>query len=545
MIVVSFTAPPGLPERSSWFDKPPPRARMRVKDRSGGLAFVSRTSSPLTLSTLLSPPSQQQKFSSTGGDSAAPWTISRPRVHRAATAAHGTQFSVLARRSVSGSGAGNRRQFRRGARAAAAAEREAVKPGIASKYSLIASGSNLPHPDKMEKGGEDAWFVKAKERGGGALAVADGVGGYSEMGVDPGLYASVLAYEAFLAAARDTAELPLDAADAVNAGAPATALAEGPQAVIAAAQREAKLPGAATLCVVDVQGTELRAANVGDSGFRVIRGNDVIFGSEAQQHWFNCPYQLAYQGLSNSTDTAEDAEVYVFPVQPGDIVVAGSDGLFDNVFDEDIAQVVTATMEKGSSPLSATHMTAEALVQFARSKAADLNYESPFALERTREMELNGPDQGGGLSRFRFPWGAPEPEKYVGGKMDDITVVVGQVVETADATSELKEAVTASEQLAEMMLSERMKGKIEEDRTARQIEVREQLERAWTEKQAKEQAEEQRAVEAKEAPPPEFTSEEIAAMDKTTVRKLLMDRGLPTAGKIERLKERLAQVKKA
>jgi protein phosphatase PTC7 len=41
----------------------------------------------------------------------------------------------------------------------------------------------IPHPDKVAKGGEDAFFVNEK-----LISVADGVGGWASYGVDPGLY---------------------------------------------------------------------------------------------------------------------------------------------------------------------------------------------------------------------------------------------------------------------------------------------------------------------------------------------------------------------
>ena len=66
----------------------------------------------------------------------------------------------------------------------------------ASRYALCAHGENLPHPDKTAKGGEDAWFARVSAaNGGGALGVADGVGGFNDQGVDPGLYARVLSYD--------------------------------------------------------------------------------------------------------------------------------------------------------------------------------------------------------------------------------------------------------------------------------------------------------------------------------------------------------------
>jgi protein phosphatase PTC7 len=46
------------------------------------------------------------------------------------------------------------------------------------------------------------------------------------------------------------------------------------------------------------------------------------------------------------------------------------------------------------------------------------------------------------------------------------------------------------------------------------------------------------------AAPSEFSNAQIDAMDSATVRRLLQERGLPTSGKLERLKERLAGVKR-
>lgn len=44
----------------------------------------------------------------------------------------------------------------------------------------------MPHPDKAETGGEDAFFVSSFGRG--AFGVADGVGGWNVEGVDPSRY---------------------------------------------------------------------------------------------------------------------------------------------------------------------------------------------------------------------------------------------------------------------------------------------------------------------------------------------------------------------
>lgn len=41
----------------------------------------------------------------------------------------------------------------------------------------------LPHPSKLDKGGEDAFYVHEN-----VVAVADGVGGWTNHGIDPAIY---------------------------------------------------------------------------------------------------------------------------------------------------------------------------------------------------------------------------------------------------------------------------------------------------------------------------------------------------------------------
>ncbi|KAG0462498.1 hypothetical protein HPP92_020974 [Vanilla planifolia] len=69
-------------------------------------------------------------------------------------------------------------------------------PGISSNQKLpgdnilkLISGScYLPHPEKEETGGEDAHFISNEH----AIGVADGVGGWADLGIDSGHYAREL-----------------------------------------------------------------------------------------------------------------------------------------------------------------------------------------------------------------------------------------------------------------------------------------------------------------------------------------------------------------
>ena len=61
----------------------------------------------------------------------------------------------------------------------------------------------------------------------------------------------------------------------------------------------------------------------------LVRGGEVVFKSPVLQHFFDCPFQFgACPDYSESTDSAEDAAITELAVQPGDVLLAGSDGLW-------------------------------------------------------------------------------------------------------------------------------------------------------------------------------------------------------------------------
>ena len=58
-----------------------------------------------------------------------------------------------------------------------------------------------------------------------------------------------------------------------------------------------------------------------------------------------------------------------------DIIVSGTDGLFDNVFAEEVASLVTFARKRGDSPA----LAATVLASYTQLKAADTTHMSPFA----------------------------------------------------------------------------------------------------------------------------------------------------------------------
>jgi len=84
----------------------------------------------------------------------------------------------------------------------------------------------------------------------------------------------------------------------------------------------------------------MKTTNLGDSGYLILRPRsndegkavlDKVFRSKEQQRRFNHPYQCG-----TNCDPPLDAYDTQHQMKKSDIVVMGSDGLFDNVFDEDM-----------------------------------------------------------------------------------------------------------------------------------------------------------------------------------------------------------------
>lgn len=64
------------------------------------------------------------------------------------------------------------------------------------------------------------------------------------------------------------------------------------------------------------------------------------FVMQSQQHSFNMPFQLACPGPDQYSDTCESATVYELELEPGDVVLLATDGVLDNMWDEQIAHVI-------------------------------------------------------------------------------------------------------------------------------------------------------------------------------------------------------------
>lgn len=67
---------------------------------------------------------------------------------------------------------------------------------------LVSGACNLPHPEKLKTGGEDAYFICPDKQ---VFGVADGVGGWADLGIDAGEYARELMSQSLIAVQQEPA----------------------------------------------------------------------------------------------------------------------------------------------------------------------------------------------------------------------------------------------------------------------------------------------------------------------------------------------------
>ena len=142
------------------------------------------------------------------------------------------------------------------------------------------------------------------------------------------------------------------------------------------------------------------------------------------------------------------------------------------------------------------------------------------------------------FNAFAAAAGSAVTGKKLGGKMDDITVVVGAVVATDAAKDDIAAAMNVSARMQKEADVVRKRAAGGEAKTMRSVNLRQQMDAALKEKVAEKEAQEKKEREA-----PRSFQAVIAKMDAPTIRRLLEERGLPTSGKLERLQERLGSVK--
>lgn len=342
--------------------------------------------------------------------------------------------------------------------------------------------------------GEDAYFLRPD-----SIGVADGVGGWaSRAGADPALFSRLLMHFCAAELGKfdglSADQLAANGGQKLREWEqldPVEVMHTAWERCVRASRREGIL-GSSTALLAVLRGDELKIANLGDCVLLIIRAGELLFRSTEQQHSFNFPVQLGMMGhtaesvtiaanrtlsrdgflqsgasddlddnapnpLGTTTpasmdearkrrsdaeegDEVEEAEWdeprrdagrWTIKVQKGDIIIVGSDGLMDNLFDEDIVEEVVRfappprpqpTNNTDHAPEDSEYslpddfcpqLVSEALCSRAKAVSEDARaVTSPF---QQRAME--------------------EGMMYVGGKHDDISVVVAVVGDPSERLS--------------------------------------------------------------------------------------------------------------
>ena len=89
----------------------------------------------------------------------------------------------------------------------------------------------------------------------------------------------------------------------------------------------------------------LYATNLGDCQVLVVRPKEerIVFKTKGQWHWFDCPMQLG----TNSVDKPRpNAQLSVIDLDENDLVLVMSDGVTDNLWENDVLEVILSCLKK-------------------------------------------------------------------------------------------------------------------------------------------------------------------------------------------------------
>jgi protein phosphatase PTC7 len=153
--------------------------------------------------------------------------------------------------------------------------------------------------------------------------------------------------------------------------------------------------GASTAVVASIgENGFLQALNVGDSCCMVIRGGRISAKTREISHYWECPYQLS----EDSPDRPKDGTKLNVELIPGDLIVMGSDGIFDNIGDDMLLDLI------GKSPTKPAQL-ARKICDLSRKQSLDRTSRTPYAKQAQKR-------------------GDPDYKEGIGGKVDDSSCII-------------------------------------------------------------------------------------------------------------------------
>lgn len=193
-------------------------------------------------------------------------------------------------------------------------------------------------PITPEMCGEDSFFIYEKNQKVYTVGIADGVGGWNDMGFNPAIISRKLmkyAHENY------DKQLPRELLEiAYNK-----------------VKEDEEIDGGGTTCCIltlDYINSKpiIRSVNVGDSGYIIIRSGKIIVQSTIARTSNGSPHQLSiiprsHQGLGIVNTAINDSLIEYHYIQKGDIIILATDGVWDNIYDKDnfISEIKDTTMD--------------------------------------------------------------------------------------------------------------------------------------------------------------------------------------------------------
>ena len=283
--------------------------------------------------------------------------------------------------------------------------------------------------------GQDAYFVsKVGEEGKEtSFAIADGVGGWTEHGLDPADFSHGLCgHMGNVSRGWDGGRGRFGPRELLRLGYEATI------------SDEEIVGGGTTACVGVVDGEgRLRMANLGDSGFLLLRLGTVQNYSSPQTHAFNTPFQMSltpeaiakqasmFGGMPLS-DQPEKADVSEHELRNGDVLVLATDGVWDNLDAQDVLKIVSKIMrESGAWKLdqSEGYQVAEKIRELVKKEQTE-KYQVQRTLQAVLAAGIVREAKTASMNERRDgPFAKAVHKEYPmeqwhGGKVDDIAVLV-------------------------------------------------------------------------------------------------------------------------
>lgn len=279
------------------------------------------------------------------------------------------------------------------------------KPLISSLMDLTDSSNNLsllprrrlygnPIETLSIKNGDDAMIVSPN-----LVGVADGVSGWSGAHANSGLFA-----RSFLEnISRNFSELSFKNSDNLNNIKEEDLSKNLDDAYKDSIQimKSEDFKGSSTLLIGMIIDKTLKIMNIGDSKLFVIRDGEIV-QSNSEQYIANlCPEQVG----TTKTDKLPSSVVqfYDFELQQDDLILVCSDGVTDNLYNDEILEIINKKLNKEKSNLQEV---SNSLLYKTKSTAFDNYCVCPY-VEKVNELS----------NQF-----------ITGGKIDDISICISKVL---------------------------------------------------------------------------------------------------------------------